>query len=213
MQHRVRKKSLLWSMHKLYHISALLLMVLLSCRSERQLTSPPDELHQHQQAFWQALQQLCGNSYEGTVIAAPANDTTFKNKKLVMHVRSCSENDIRIPFVVGDDLSRTWVLTKRKTDLLLKHDHRHRDGSADSITLYGGYTTNSGTTTVQFFPADRQTTDMLAAAGGNVWWIELVPGKYFTYNLRRMGTDRLFSIRFDLGRTVAAPAAPWGWKD
>jgi len=40
-----------------------------------------------------------------------------------------------------------------------------------------------------------------------------VPGKYFTYNLRRMGTDRLFSIRFDIAMPVAAPEAPWGWKD
>jgi hypothetical protein len=54
---------------------------------------------------------------------------------------------------------------------------------------------------------------MLPAAASNVWWVELVPGKYFTYNLRRMGTDRLFSIRFDLSSAIDMPEAPWGWKD
>lgn len=130
-----------------------------------------------------------------------------------MQVKSCEDNRIRIPFVVGNDLSRTWVITKQKTGLLLKHDHRHQDGLPDSITLYGGHTSNSGTATIQYFPADQQTTAILPAAGGNIWWIELEPGKYYTYNLRRMGTDRLFSIRFDLSKTVAAPPVPWGWKE
>ena len=67
--------------------------------------------------------------------------------------------------------------------------------------------------TIQFFPADEQTVQMLPAAAGNVWWVELVPGEYFTYNLRRLGTDRLFSIRFDLTKTVDTPATPWGWQD
>ena len=171
------------------------------------------KLHSNQQLFWHALQQLCGKSYEGTVIAAPANDTVFKNKSLAIHVRSCSDERIRIPLVVGNDLSRTWVLTKNQTGLLLKHDHRHKDGSPDSITMYGGNTTNNGTVTMQFFPADQETTNLLPAAGGNMWWLEIVPGNYMTYNLRRMGTDRFFSIRFDLSKTIPAPAAPWGWKD
>jgi hypothetical protein len=53
----------------------------------------------------------------------------------------------------------------------------------------------------------------LPAAATNVWWVELVAGKFFTYNLRRIGTDRLFTIRFDLTKPVAIPYAPWGWKD
>ncbi len=115
--------------------------------------------------------------------------------------------------MVGDNRSRTWIFTKLSGKLLLKHDHRHEDGKEDSITQYGGGTSNSGSATVQYFPADQQTVNILPAAAGNMWWVELMPGKYFTYNLRRMGTDRLFSIRFDLSKPVAAPEAPWGWKD
>lgn len=182
-----------------------------ACRTPK--SSTVKRLHANQEIFWKELQQLCGNAYEGTVVAAPANDTTFKQKKLYMHVRSCKNSIIRIPFTVGDNRSRTWVFTKMESKLELKHDHRHTDGTPDSTTMYGGGTTNSGTTSMQFFPADLETTNLLPGAVGNVWWIELIPGKSFTYNLRRLGTDRVFSIRFDLTRTVPAPDAPWGWID
>src|SRR5687767_3550716 len=62
--------------------------------------------------FWKELQKLCGKAFVGAVAAAPADDTTFKDKALVMHVRSCEKDRIRIPFVVGEDRSRTWVLTR-----------------------------------------------------------------------------------------------------
>jgi hypothetical protein len=171
------------------------------------------ELHKNTISFWKEMEQLCGKAFTGEVVAAPANDTLFKNKILLMHVRKCDENKIRIPFVVGGDRSRTWVFTLSEDNIELKHDHRHRDGSEDSITQYGGRTVNSGSATLQVFPADPFTTAILPAAFANVWWVELVPGKYFTYNLRRMNTDRWFSIRFDLSKPVEAPEAPWGWKD
>jgi hypothetical protein len=130
-----------------------------------------------------------------------------------MQVRSCEENRIRIPFLVGDDRSRTWVLTKQGNQLQLKHDHRHADGTPDRVTQYGGSTTNPGTAVIQVFPADAATVQLLPAAVSNVWWIEMISGKSFTYNLRRIGTDRLYSVRFDLTTEVETAAAPWGWKD
>jgi len=164
--------------------------------------------------FWAELQKLCGKAFAGTVAAAPADDTTFKNKELIMHVRTCEKNRIRIPFFVGADKSRTWVLTRQKDSrILLKHDHRHEDGTPDKVTMYGGLTTNSGAATRQMFPADQQTVDILPAAATNVWWIDLIAGESYSYNLRRMGTDRHFSIKFDLKTTVKTPAVPWGWKD
>lgn len=180
--------------------------MLLACRPTRTQTNPSPGY----QAFWSELQMLCGKSFEGTVAAAPANDTAFRGKKLVMHVRSCDAGAIRIPFIVEENRSRTWVITRQNDRLRLKHDHRHEDGTEDSITQYGGLTPNAGSKTLQMFPADQQTVDMLPAAATNVWWIELVPGNYFTYNLRRMGTDRYFSIRFDLKKAVTTPQAPWG---
>jgi hypothetical protein len=190
-----------------------LLALLVSCHSSRTGIATAQKKNEQQEKFWQELQKLCGSSFEGTVAAAPVNDTVFKNKTLLMHIRVCDDNIIRVPFMVGANRSRTWVFTKTRDKISLKHDHRHEDGKEDSITQYGGWTSNNGTATVQYFPADQHTVDILPAAGGNVWWIELVPGKHFIYNLRRMGTDRLFSIRFDISKTVPTPEAPWGWKD
>lgn len=191
----------------------LILIGLASCHSTSKTNTSSQHSNSNQEKFWQSLQELCGKAYYGTVVAAPANDTVFKNKTLLMHVRSCEPGRIRIPFFVGEDRSRTWVFVNAKDKLSLKHDHRHKDGTPDSITLYGGLTANTGMATLQMFPADQETTNILPLAATNVWWVEVVPGKYFSYNLRRMGTERFFSIRFDLATPVNLPEAPWGWKD
>ena len=163
--------------------------------------------------FWNDLGKLCGKAFAGAVAAAPADDTTFKDKALVMHVRQCEKDRIRIPFVVGSDRSRTWVLTRKGSRIELRHDHRHEDGTPDKVTMYGGWTTSEGMPRRQMFPADQVTFDVIPAAATNVWWIDLIPGETFSYNLRRIGSDRYFSVKFDLKTPVKPPEAPWGWKD
>ncbi|HUH27504.1 hypothetical protein [Gelidibacter sp.] len=163
--------------------------------------------------FWDTLKTHCGKSYEGEIIAGGKEGDGFTGKKLVMHVRSCEDNVIRIPFFVGDDKSRTWVLTMGDDNLiLLKHDHRKTDGSDDDVTQYGGLSPNTGRADIQFFPADQFTANLLAHAANNVWWMTVDDGS-FTYNLRRIGTDRLFSVKFDLTKEVESPGAPWGSTD
>jgi hypothetical protein len=163
-----------------------------------------------QTAFWASLTELCGTAYEGRVVDDSTQDTAFAGKPMVMHVRSCSDTEIRIPFHVGDDRSRTWVLTRTDNGLRLKHDHRHVDGSEDEITQYGGDTGSAGTAERQEFPADEHTASLIPAAATNVWTVEVVPGSVFAYALRREGTDRRFRVEFDLASSVAAPPAPWG---
>ena len=163
------------------------------------------------QQFWETLSSHCGKSYAGKLVS-PESDPRFAGK-LVMHVRSCEEGRLRIPFFVGEDLSRTWVLTMDEQQLIqLKHDHRHADGSEDAVTQYGGKATNTGSASTQFFPADSFTAGMLPAAVGNVWWIT-VDDTSFTYNLRRLGSATLFSVRFDLTKPIDTPPTPWGWVD
>lgn len=162
-----------------------------------------------QQQFWNALTELCGNAYSGTATEAPAGDTTF-NEPLVMHVRNCSDTEIRIPLHVGDDRSRTWVITRTDSGLRLKHDHRHEDGTEDEQTQYGGDTEDPGTAERQEFPADDYTAELIPEAATNVWTIEVVPDRMFAYALRREGTDRRFRIEFDLTQPVEPPPAPWG---
>lgn len=133
-------------------------------------------------------------------------DSAIARERLVMHVRSCSADEIRIPFHVGENRSRTWMITRSATGARLKHDHRHEDGTPDRITQYGGDTRGeiSGTT-LDFF-ADAETAAMLPAAATNVWTMS-IDGRTFHYKLTR--ANRRFHVAFDLTRPVATPPAPW----
>lgn len=163
------------------------------------------------QVFWESLSKHCGKSFEGSVTTPISDNDPFAGKKLVMHVEDCGEGFIHIPFFVGDDKSRTWVLTMNDGLIKLKHDHRHEDGTPDKVTQYGGTASNTGMTGIQFFPADQETADLIPASSTNVWWITLDETS-FTYNLRRMGTDRFFSVKFDLTKEVESPGPAWGWE-
>lgn len=161
--------------------------------------------------FWESLQSHCGKAYEGKLAPHVTNDA-FSGKKLTMFVRTCDDGTITIPFYVGEDRSRTWVLTYEDDRIKLKHDHRHEDGNEDKITQYGGTSTNSGLPNLQFFPADTETAELIGYASTNVWWIT-VDENTFTYNLKRVGTENpAFNVYFDLTTPVEAPAAPWGWE-
>ena len=164
-----------------------------------------------QDSFWAGLQALCGKAFTGRVTEDSVTDSPFRGKELTMHVRSCTPTEIRVPFHVGDDRSRTWVITRTDGGLRLKHDHRHADGSADPITQYGGDTREAGSATRQEFSADAHTSSLIPAASTNVWTIEVAPAAdRFAYALRREGTDRRFRAEFDLSRPVAPPPPPWG---
>lgn len=165
-----------------------------------------------QEEFWTELRAHCGRAYEGRVAlsSGSAGDTAMAGKRMVMHVRDCESDVIRIPFHVGEDRSRTWVLTRTSSGLRLKHDHRHRDGTHDTITQYGGDSRGPGTARSQTFPADAHTISLNPIYRTNEWTMEIHPGR-FIYNLVRVGTDRRFRVEFDLTRAVPAPPAPWGW--
>lgn len=164
--------------------------------------------------WWRALQALCGNAYAGTLVRAPEGDDTFRDRRVVMHVRDCSETRVRIPLVVGDDRSRSWVFTRTPAGIELKHDHRQADGTPDAVTLYGGITSNAGSADTQMFPADAQTRAVIPGSGlRSAWLVEIHAGARFVYAANRVGTDRGFQVDFDLTRPVAAPEAPWGWTD
>ncbi len=187
-------------------LSALLLAALLLAPPA--MAAPADE-------FMTALRTLCGQAFEGRVVTnepAAANDP-FAGQRLVMHVRQCMEDTVRVPFHVGEDRSRTWVLTRTEAGLRLKHDHRHKDGSEDARTQYGGDTAAPGTSGRQEFPADAFSKDLFVRENipqsvDNVWAMEIRPGEAFVYELARPG--RLFRVEFDLTRPVPPPEAPWG---
>lgn len=160
--------------------------------------------------FWENLKKHCGKSYEGEITEGADNET-FKGKTLKMQVLACENDVIKIPFYVGEDKSRTWVFILIGDKILLKHDHRHQDGTPDKVTMYGGKSLNVGQTDIQMFPADEETAQLLPAAATNVWWVGLKDDT-FTYNLRRIGSDRYISIKFNLAKPIVLDWQPWGWQ-
>ena len=168
--------------------TALLLVVLAAHPSAHASAHPGD-------ALWNALQPLCGKSFEGRLVeGTEPSDAEIGKQRLVMHVRDCSATEIRIPFHVGENRSRTWVLTRTENGVRLKHDHRHEDGTEDRVSQYGGDTRTAGTASLDFY-ADEFTATLIPAAATNIWTIA-VDANTFRYGLRREG--RRFRVEFDL---------------
>jgi hypothetical protein len=154
-------------------------------------------------AYFGNLRTLCGKSYEGRLASNDPADATFAGKRLVMGPVACADADVvRIPFAVGEDRSRTWVLTRLDGDRIrLKHDHRHADGTEDVLSQYGGDSIDAGAPMRQSFPADAFSKDLfvrqnLQRSLTNVWSVDVAPGRRFAYELRR--ADRHFRVEFDL---------------
>ncbi len=168
--------------------------------------------------FFASVSGLCGKAFAGRIVAnepAPTAADPFEGKALVVHVRRCEKDRLELPFHVGDDRSRTWLLTRTGGGITLKHDHRHQDGSPDSLTMYGGVTAKPGTAVRQEFPADAETKALFTRLNRpvslpNVWAMEVERGRRFVYELARPG--RLFRVEFDLTREMPLPPAPWGYE-
>ena len=156
--------------------------------------APPTGLF-HQRQFFENVKRLCGEKFEGVTEFPDDPKHDFAGKKLVMFVETCSDEEIRIPFRVGEDTSRTWVLTLSDKGLLLKHDHRHADGTPDEVTMYGGWATNDGTAVRQRFPADEETAKLIPAAATNVWTLSVSDDQQqFRYALERDGQPRYSAV-------------------
>lgn len=173
-------------------------LAIAACATALQAPSPAD-------SFFANLTALCGQAFEGRLVEGNPSDDSFAKSRLVMHVRDCRDNEIRIPFAVGDDHSRTWVITRTEEGLRLKHDHRHEDGTEDVRSNYGGDARGPGTANRQEFPADEFSRDLfvreeIPQAVDNVWALEIEPGVAFAYELSRPG--RLFRVVFDLTKPV-----------
>ena len=165
------------------------------------------------ESFFSSISAHCGKAFEGQISVDTHPSPILTDKRLVMHVMSCDENELRIPFHIGDNASRTWIITKTSDGLSLKHDHRHQDGSEDRMTMYGGHTVDAGWPQVQSFPADRFSQDMFVELGrpqsvGNTWQMFIYPDS-FSYRLIRQGRE--FRADFDLTKPVTPPAKPWGY--
>ena len=180
------------------------IMALMACQPKVEISA--------QDVFFEDIKSHCGKAYAGKLVSKDEADSDFAGKQMIMHVRECSDTELRIPFHVDDDHSRTWVITKTDNGLRLKHDHRHEDGSEDAVTQYGGDTIHKGAKSRQVFPVDQFSIDMFLKEGLDVsvvsiWAVE-INNATFAYELSR--PHRHFRVEFDVTKPVETPPAPWG---
>ncbi|OLF81408.1 hypothetical protein AWH62_01680 [Maricaulis sp. W15] len=163
-------------------------------------------------ALFSTLSDLCGQAFEGRVVSDDPRDADWASEILTLHVRECTPGQLRMPMHVGDNRSRTFVLSRVAGGLEFKHEHRHEDGIEDVLSQYGGTTVATPTESHAEFPADQFTRVLfdregIAVSMQNVWSITLTDTT-FTYALDRPG--RHFEAEFDLTEPVDAPPPPWG---
>ncbi len=159
-----------------------------------------------QEEFWENLAKYCGQAFPGhaaVIIEGDARrDSLYGGRAMVAHFRQCFEDELRIPGHIDDDRSRTWIVTRVDGGLDLRHDHRERDGSDASNTMYGAATSDGGTPIRQ---------DFTRGEGEGGWVLEYVPGERFSYGNRTEG-EWLVRFDFDLTDPVDPPPPPWGYE-
>ncbi|WP_276360311.1 hypothetical protein [Daejeonella sp. H1SJ63] len=151
--------------------------------------------------FFNHLKSFKGKTIYGKAIYMPdttkAND--FWGKELSFTVLQFKRSELRLPFNAGENKTRTWILKKSRHGIQLKHDHRHADGSQDSITNYGGDSDISlGTTLSQYFPADAFTAKLLPSASTNRWIMEFSADKKRFYYILERNKSLRFKAEFYL---------------
>lgn len=150
-----------------------------------------------QDAFYQSLSDLCGVQFVGRAVYPEDPGDDWRDNDLVAHFESCDASQLRIPFIVGENRSRTWIITRVDGGLQLKHDHRHEDGTPDEVTMYGGTTSSPGTARAQSFPADQHTAELIPEAATNEWFLSLSEdGQELTYYLERHGKPRFKAVLY-----------------
>lgn len=150
--------------------------------------------------FMATLMSMCGQRFEGGLTYAIDPKNPYVGQKMSTEI-VCTSTDVRLPVLVGEDRSRTWIFTRTSTGLDLRHDHRHVDGTPETITMYGGLANEGGSAISQSFPGDAITFKLFPGSETNIWTVSFSPdGSVLTYHLDRHARPR---IEFVMKRTAA----------
>ncbi len=162
-----------------------------ACGSGSETAVP--EVTDPQVAFFNNIKAQCGASFTGSTEVSSTTDPNdpFVVNPLKMEISECSDTEIRMPFYVGADSSRTWILTLTPEGLLFKHQHLLADGTPDTITNYGGMSDGTGTEWDQHFPADEFTASLNTDYTTNKWSLIVdAENGIFDYKLQRHSQPR-----------------------
>ncbi len=193
-------------------IFSISLIFLFSCTQSEETDSISDEPGYVQ--FFNALAEKCGEAHPGQLLIQPETVNMFTGTEMMaMHVRECSETQLKIPFHIENEetgewnRSRTWIITLHEDGLELRHDHRMPDGSDDDVTMYGGFSVDEGTANTQRFQSEERTAQAEGDFRG--WRIEFIPGERYTYGTIWQDEWNIM-VQFDLTENIETPPAPWG---
>ncbi len=161
------------------------------CALAAALVAHPAGAAEVHDAYFATLGTLCGAMFAGASVFPNDPADAFAGKKLVARVASCTADEIRIPFAVGGNTSRTWIIRKENGGLTLRHDHRHDDGTPDAVPMYGGAAGPGGSARAMQFMADAYTARLIPGAATNVWTLSVsADGRAMTYYLERDARPR-----------------------
>lgn len=181
----------------------ILVLLLGACGESEQEQRPSEAQLETQREFLSNLSEYCGYAYAGQTEYFDLGNEALKDPDMLMLPEECDEDEIRIPFWVDGDRSRTWILGMREYGLRLSHDHRDEDGTEHEANMYGGFADERGSSTKQFFPADQATIEDRPAREINVWSTELdLQNERYIYRLYLDGEKR-FKAAFDLSDPIA----------
>ncbi len=192
-------------MKKYFYYTTLLFFVLtiVSCGQKQKKKSEIVQKPSAQIDFFEHFKQFEGKKFAGKETFIAENVDSWADLELEMYVREYNDTIIYIPFRVGDNTSRTWMMILEENNRLrFRHDHRHEDGTPEDLNLYGGYATDNGTSYKQVFPADEFTCQMLERICDNEWTAEFSEDlSKFYYSLRKKG-ELIITVEFDLTNPI-----------
>ena len=157
----------------------------LSVLSACQTAETPNPQH----VFFDRFLAYCGQSFAAHIVEDDQPSDAW-NQPLVVHIRDCETDTLRMPLHVGEDRSRTWVLQRTEKGLNFQHIHLHQDGSVDAVSPYGGHTAENGTESLQSFPVDAASKTLfeengLAVSTQNTWRLGFPSADTMSYELTR----------------------------
>lgn len=164
-------------------------LLLISCSGEETDITPQIDADNAQEEFFANMFELCGETFSGEATFPEDTSHELVGEQLMATIQTCTEEEIRIALNAGGDTSRTWVISRTDDGLHLRHDHANPDGTPHDTTGYGGFATDEGTATQQYFAADDTTANMIPEAESNVWMLE-IENNQLTYYLERNDQPR-----------------------
>ena len=165
-------------------LSLIVACLALICAATAAATDSRDE-------FMATLRGMCGARFEGALTYAIDPKNPYVGQVMSTEI-ICTDQDVRLPVLVGEDRSRTWIFTRTSSGLDLRHDHRHPDGTPETVTMYGGLANDAGSALSQSFLADAITFKLFPGSETNVWTVSFsADGTVLTYHLDRHAKPRI----------------------